>query len=83
MNIKANGLLNRALRKISHWSNSCIPAITIPKSQSELANLYASCVLSRFWSPAFWLLNRDDQGERVQLGVSNSLIALKVFKQQE
>ena len=25
--------------------------------------------------PAFWLVNKDDQGERVRLGASNSLIA--------
>ena len=28
-----------------------------------------------FWSPAFWLVNRDDQGDNVRLGASNLLIA--------
>ena len=33
-------------------------------------------MLNSFWSPAFWLVNRDDQGERVRLETPNSLDAL-------
>ena len=53
-------------------------SVMAPKQCISSSKSGAECPISEiiFVSPAFWLVNKDDQGERDRLGASNSLIAV-------